>query len=573
MNAAIATGLALFAGNAFAADPDAFATSIGFEQLDPGPLNILEDDAGGNSGTLYWVQGGDAESTVVTAYGESFAKPSSRPDKFAGETNNNFLKIDSPNGLSRYIPENRDSQSLESDVFVDMNVQFTVSDTVLDLGTNTDNDKLAIWLYAPDTEGAETNLVITAGSVDDSTLEVTPYNYLIEGVSVDPDRWYRLTVKAFYKTVNEVSVPFFKVYLDGNLITATKAMDVEGEISVNEFGSLIPWAEQDTTTTTLSSVTFQGVGALDDLSFTTTTPAFAEETLPFAVGDYEYPTLAAAIDAADADDVITMQADNTSDIEMIEDPVRIDLKGFTLTFSEDEVEFAEDVVFVNSANTAGTVAGVTLLVEDGTLTIGASSDTGAITVTAEIAAYTEDVKVYGSNTKPNLSEQGDYKGWSTEPDEDGYYYVVEGGEEPAGGYDNGAGGKFVIAEATETALKNNLPAGKTLASTISETSSMTYAQAYALGLWDAEAEEVEDLEATISFDEDGKVVVSLANAPATGYLVTCKVYEKESLTADWPAEPTKTYAYGSEQAITPSATAGFYKVEVTISNAVLNNND
>ena len=168
--------------------------------------------------------------------------------------------------------------------------------------------------------------------------------------------------------------------------------------------------------------------------------------------------------------------------------------------------------------------------------------------------------------------------WVAEEGETGYYVFTPGGEEPpepSEGYDSGDGtNKFTIDSTTETTLEAKLqPMGKTLASTVSETSSMTYAQAYALGLWDAEAKEVEDLEATISFDKDGNVVVSLANAPAEGYVVTCKVYEKASLTAEWPAEPTKTYAYGSEQAITPSATAGFYKVEVTISNAVPNNND
>lgn len=150
----------------------------------------------------------------------------------------------------------------------------------------------------------------------------------------------------------------------------------------------------------------------------------------------------------------------------------------------------------------------------------------------------------------------------------GYWVVsTQGGDEPEG-YDNGGDGTFVIAAATETALKAKLPAGKTLADKVSASSDLTYAQAYALGLWDAEAEEVAELEATISVGADGKVTVTLANEPADGYLVTCKVYEKASLTAEWPSTPTATYAYGSEQAFTPgSATAGFYKVAVVISNS------
>lgn len=138
------------------------------------------------------------------------------------------------------------------------------------------------------------------------------------------------------------------------------------------------------------------------------------------------------------------------------------------------------------------------------------------------------------------------------------------------GYDSGDGEHtFVIDSATEDELEDNLPTGKTLASPVSEGSSLTYAQAYALGLWDATATTVTDLDATISVGADGKVTVTLANAPTSGYLVQCKVYEKASLTAEWPSTPVATYAYGSEQAFTPaSATAGFYKVAVVITNAL-----
>lgn len=138
------------------------------------------------------------------------------------------------------------------------------------------------------------------------------------------------------------------------------------------------------------------------------------------------------------------------------------------------------------------------------------------------------------------------------------------------GYDSGDGEHtFVIDSATEDELEDNLPTGKTLASPVSEGSSLTYAQAYALGLWDENATDVAPLNATIAVGADGKVTVTLANAPTSGYLVQCKVYEKASLTAEWPSTPVATYAYGSEQAFTPaSATAGFYKVAVVITNSL-----
>ena len=156
-----------------------------------------------------------------------------------------------------------------------------------------------------------------------------------------------------------------------------------------------------------------------------------------------------------------------------------------------------------------------------------------------------------------------------EYDSDNYFQVGTVVPQP-GGYDSGDGEHtFTIAADREAALESHLPAGKTLADKVSETSDLTYAQAYALGLWSENSATVEELDATISVGADGKVTVSLATVPTTGYLVQCKVYEKASLTAEWSTDPVATYAYGNEQAFTPgSATAGFYKVAVVITNAL-----
>ena len=117
-----------------------------------------------------------------------------------------------------------------------------------------------------------------------------------------------------------------------------------------------------------------------------------------------------------------------------------------------------------------------------------------------------------------------------------------------------------------------LPAGKGLADVASAATGLTYAQAWALGLLDDTTGELtSDLAATIEV-VGGKVVVSLNGAPQDGYQVTLKVYEKASLAAEWPAEPTQTYTVASAATgFTPgSADAGFYKVTVKISNAPQN---
>ena len=70
---------------------------------------------------------------------------------------------------------------------------------------------------------------------------------------------------------------------------------------------------------------------------------------------------------------------------------------------------------------------------------------------------------------------------------------------------------------------------------------------------------------------NGKVVVSLDATAKAGYKVMLNVYEKSSLTAQWPTEPTKSYELDSAAeaaGFAPSAAgAGFYKVGVTIEDA------
>ena len=135
------------------------------------------------------------------------------------------------------------------------------------------------------------------------------------------------------------------------------------------------------------------------------------------------------------------------------------------------------------------------------------------------------------------------------------------------GFDGGDGATFNIPAETQTALATKLPSGKTLADVADAASGMTYAQAYALGLLNETTGDVEDLKATIEV-VGGKVKVSLDATAGTAYTVTLKVYEKASLSAEWPATATETYTLGNEgEGFTPgSATAGFYKVEVSIAN-------
>ena len=94
-----------------------------------------------------------------------------------------------------------------------------------------------------------------------------------------------------------------------------------------------------------------------------------------------------------------------------------------------------------------------------------------------------------------------------------------------------------------------------------------------LGLLDEDGALKKDVTPTIEV-KDGKVVVSLdgTEVDSTRYTVMLNVFEKSSLTAQWPTEPTTSYELGSETGFTPaSAAAGFYKVGVTIEDAASGN--
>lgn len=137
------------------------------------------------------------------------------------------------------------------------------------------------------------------------------------------------------------------------------------------------------------------------------------------------------------------------------------------------------------------------------------------------------------------------------------------------GFDGGDGvTTFSIAAATQTALEGNLPSGATLATVADAGTGLTYAQAYALGLWDENATEVAPLNAEITFDAQGQPKVELDATAGAAYDVTCKLYGSTSLPVATTGTPIATAGLGTALVDTTasSATAKFYKVVVVISD-------
>ena len=224
------------------------------------------------------------------------------------------------------------------------------------------------------------------------------------------------------------------------------------------------------------------------------------------------------------------------------------------------------IVYGSKTTSAATITGGTFTATDAGFTLNMlDSARGTITVTG--GTFTgfnpanNSAEGAGTNFVPN--------GYVSTETSTGVWTVSKS----AGGFPGGEDGKtFTIDTAVQDALAEKIPAGKALTDAVAGTTSgVTYAQAYALGLLDEETGDVEkDVTPTIEI-VNGKVVVSLDATAKDGYKVMLNVYEKASLTAEWPVEPTTSYEFGSETeaaGFTPSAAgAGFYKVGVTIEDA------
>ena len=504
-------------------------TSTGFETEGSFPayvagqdLNTAKDDAGASGGdgdfAATWVSTNLEEGVaIVTAYdGEGAAAKAdvaAATGVAAADLGSNYLKLDGAPLISRYAQAGGTAVDIGGGLYIDTLVQFTAADPETPPTPDVDGgDKLCIWLADNEEDPTQCTLMVTAGFVKDYDGGISPTNYETT-VKLENNSWHRLQVKVLKAIDSDQEEDAalgdgFVVLIDGVAVATTECPFY----NINAF-TLNPRAARYMATDSYklfpSLVGFGGAGGgtITSMSFQ---GSGAVDNIAFTKG-------------ADIDPILIPQA---------LEPV---VNGVTFTYTGSDIEavsYADDAYgyeFENESNLGTNV--------------------GEYTTTA--------TPLYGYAWYDGSTASKTYN-WS----------IVSGGGDS--GFDGGEAGKtFTIDAATKTTLEAKLPAGKTLGDVADAATGMTYAQAYALGLFDEDTGDIEELDATISVAADGKVTVTLANAPATGYLVQCKVYEKASLTAEWPSTPTATYAYGSEQAFTPgSATAGFYKVAIVITNAL-----
>ena len=514
-------------------------TSTGFETEGSNPayvagqdLSTAKDDAGAVAGdndfAATWVSTNLEEGVaIVTAYDGEGAAAKADVAAATGvattDLGSNYLKLDGAPLISRYAQAGGTAVNIGDGLYIDTLVQFTAADPETPPTPDVDGgDKLCIWLADNEEDQTQCTLMVTAGFVDDEYGNVVVTNYATSKIIAN-NSWHRLQVKILSAIDSEDTAWLsdgFVVFIDGTAITTTTCpidTDYVNSYTLNQsaagyfregayaiFPSMIPQgAIGDGTITSLS---FNGSGSIDNLQFTETDPI----TPP--PGDVTYELTITATD--DATNTVWTATTN----------------GISVA-SGDFIEDGQAVVVVVTPNTGWEYA--TTPVD-----WSAGAAAGTITKTFTVSGAALGITIPAPTVKSS-------------------------------GYDSGDGEHtFEIATAKKADLEAALSTlSKTLTDTVPGSSTLTYAQAYALGLWDENDTDVAPLDATISVGADGKVTVTLANQPAEGYVVTCYIYEKATLTAEWPSTPATNYAYGSETAFTPgSATAGFYKVAIVITN-------
>ena len=174
--------------------------------------------------------------------------------------------------------------------YLDTLVQFTPTE-----GEETrqldSNDKLAVWLKVDSgTTPATTNLMVRARGwkLDGGRPVSSVTSFAVDNVSVEVEKWYRLTIRAVQTVVNPESgtiIPAFQIFIDGNAVTAAEpqfAADLQKKFSdggiwcedmgdlasANKlFPSLIK-APRSLEENRIQAVGFNGSGAFDDIAWT-----------------------------------------------------------------------------------------------------------------------------------------------------------------------------------------------------------------------------------------------------------------------------------------------------------------
>ena len=280
----------------FAASAATLSTTSGttFAGLTAGDA-FSASGAAAEGGKYYWYSADAQSGTNMPLAANYYTQTCGRPNQFASAETTIALAVDADEPLYRAAEGSDSAFSSPSftqvdigdgGLYIDTLIKFELCRDEADIADDT--GKLAIWL------NSTTNLVITAGKYSGGAFSTNDYVAAALGEDLcgafNPEAWYRLTVKA----TNTNDKVYFNVFLDGKQVTALDG----GAITL--FPSLQP------TSTTLSALAFQGVGSVDDISFTEALPNFLG--VAEISGTY-YATLADALAAVNYGETIVLIAD------------------------------------------------------------------------------------------------------------------------------------------------------------------------------------------------------------------------------------------------------------------------
>ena len=293
----VAVAIATSIGMAKAAPATGF-TSTGFETYATGALDTTKDDAGNTDGhtdfAATWVAlpaENDNESKILAYDGEG---AEATPSKFSSVVETKYLHVETgTNKVERNVQHGGSAVTVSEAIYLDTLVKFTASEELFKDGDLAEGDKIAISYVGQPDGDLISNIVVRAGFVtgDENTTTITETNYVMSGtVAINPDNWYRLTVRAI-ATGYDAAPLGFAIYIDGNLFgynVAQAAGDnsayltaLNNNSTIKEYlynGSthaLLPSRVRGAAenSDSLTAVGFKGTGCIDNIAFSDTKPA------------------------------------------------------------------------------------------------------------------------------------------------------------------------------------------------------------------------------------------------------------------------------------------------------------
>lgn len=398
--------------------------STGFEKLAQGTKvgsSVVDNES---NRSYFWYAGAtadDNESEIVEAKNLGSVTRPTGVAKFTGadaSSRANALQVSTgADPLLRTFLEapadgNLTYDGLYTSTYVDTLVQFTVTPAT-DTVTPSAADKLMIYLKESEGETVEnedgsqtvktaTNLVVKAGYCGVDGV-VTAKDYTVQNVTVEPGKWYRLTVQAIPDLTVEVpnTVPKedrlgfvgFVVKIDNKVCNLGEPIyDAEDETAAGYFGSsyLLERIDNDldialsllansttvdaTAMNSLQAVGFAGEGLVDDLVITTTDPAATVVNFTLVTGE--------GINVVDYTIGGVPYGTNTDGKEIEDVPV-----GSTVTI--DTVYYAEGYEFDSISGLLGLTA---VAGSDNSFTVDANASAASLTINAKKVAAASEIK-------------------------------------------------------------------------------------------------------------------------------------------------------------------------------------